>query len=244
MKRLRIYTRQQPPRSKAFTLIELLVVMSVIALLIGLLLPTLGAARRQARSLQCLSTIRSIAQAAAMYLDDHAGRFPPTDHGGIGSSTPQWDIQLASYLGSPGVMRAYRDTAPIHYLENQPAAVAYYRDKLRCPDREAVYTYDFSYGQNVWFSLSATETGGPVYWDRAWIPRPSDTVLYGEVGGQSNHIMAHFWKLGLSPPGDSLALRHNERFNAAYGDGHAASASVQDTFDTQAQLDQWNPAGR
>ncbi|MEM8784113.1 MAG: prepilin-type N-terminal cleavage/methylation domain-containing protein [Planctomycetota bacterium] len=227
-----------------FTLIELLVVVSIIALLVGLVLPALGAARRQARSLQCLTITRSIGQAVRMYLDDHEQRFAPTDHGGSGSSTPQWDVQLAGYLGFPGVLRAWRDTAPFHYLENNPTAVAYYREVLRCPEREdAERTYDFSYGQNAWFSLSAAETGGPVYWDEAWVPRPSQTVLHGEVDGQSNHIMAHFWKSGLARPGDGLALRHAGRFNAVFADGHAAVSSLSNTFEASQGLDRWDPGG-
>lgn len=64
--------RQRP----AFTLIELLVVIAIIALLVGILLPTLAGARLSARSLACGAALKQIGIATSLYLDDFRGALP------------------------------------------------------------------------------------------------------------------------------------------------------------------------
>lgn len=62
------------PRTRAFTLVELLVVISIIALLISILLPSLRSARDQAKSLKCLAHARGLGQAGLAFAQEHAGR--------------------------------------------------------------------------------------------------------------------------------------------------------------------------
>ena len=59
-------------RSPGFTLIELLVVVAIIATLIAILLPSLGAAREQARVSMCLSNMRQLATACSTYVQDNS----------------------------------------------------------------------------------------------------------------------------------------------------------------------------
>lgn len=100
--------------SKAFTIIELLVVVSIIALLIGILLPAIGKARDQAKLTQSKGNMRNLATAHATYsaewndrqitfVDDNLARY------GNGTNTSTYDsfhLQTGDY--HPPMILGYR----------------------------------------------------------------------------------------------------------------------------------------
>jgi general secretion pathway protein G len=229
----------QLPRTRrgqsAFTLVELLVVIGIISTLIGILLPALAGARRTARSANCLNKLRQIGIATVMYAQENRGLLPRSTHSALAYKVMPWGYALSRQLTKSS------------YTGPGPAWDALFNGFYRCPadEREGKW----SYGKNVWFELQPAEAGevegkpsGSVFPRLGSIPRPSVTVLFGELGSGSmaDHLMAHFWYLGGSPEVD--AKRHGKTSNYVFVDGHAESRIFETTFNKSTRIDLWNPA--
>src|SRR5580765_1564708 len=117
----------------AFTLIELLVVIAIIAILAALLLPALAKAKQKAQQANCVSNLKQISYAVAMYAADNYEYLPGPCWSGIfylyQDTTPKQDITVnpTKYYGS---LAAYITT----YLGlNAPSSLVQTAKVMMCP---------------------------------------------------------------------------------------------------------------
>jgi prepilin-type N-terminal cleavage/methylation domain-containing protein/prepilin-type processing-associated H-X9-DG protein len=117
------------PRRSAFTLVELLVVIGIIAILISILLPTLGRARATARAVQCMSTMREYGNAINMYLNDNKQAYPAPGYDS--ANTQMWTYQLyrGKYLGFTILQAQLSNPGATGGSVGRPVL-----DKLYCPE--------------------------------------------------------------------------------------------------------------
>lgn len=123
------------PKPGGFTLIELLVVVAIIAFLVAILLPALGAAREKVRQAACMSNLKQIYFIEAMYAQDYNGYI----------CTP-WDYALGNYWvsGEP-YWRRYKVSvlAKYGYLSGGLNPRGFWI--LKCPSDRSIE------GEPVWY---------------------------------------------------------------------------------------------
>ena len=91
-------------RDRGFTLIELLVVIAIIAILAAILFPVFAQARDKARAAACLSNMKQVALALAMYTSDNDETLPihnDTDTFMQPTVPPNWGRLLFPYTKNP-----------------------------------------------------------------------------------------------------------------------------------------------
>ena len=228
---------------RAFTLIELLVVVAVIALLIAILLPSLGRAREKARQTICVGNLRNMGIAMVMYYQNNNFRFPSiggnmeTDTDWIAWRANEWK-NLASPAPVPNV--ATRGIGP--YLLSSPTSVKI----LFCPsdDPNNTRVFAFSYLLNWMTSSENLPTGNGVpaglsFGNVNAIKSPAECIVFYEEDETSiNDDWAQLWSTNII---DRLAIRHDRanvktpdpagmlnyvpnsqgKGNVAFVDGHA-----------------------
>ena len=224
-----------------FTLIELLVVIAIIAILASMLLPALNQARDRAKSTQCVNQLSQIMKAHITYAMDSGDQFL------YRSADPQLDSYAGVLVGQRGTASylPYKMTSDnsfrysdLYYCPSIGANPKFGKDsqaEFRCYGMVA-YNADTNYINNTAgkqdrlgkFHYGTSATGQ--YYAVNRMKQPSGTPIHIDSAfgpGNATEYGRSSWTVNPSEFSSeaAAALRHNNRANAAYADGHVASGS-------------------
>jgi prepilin-type N-terminal cleavage/methylation domain-containing protein/prepilin-type processing-associated H-X9-DG protein len=189
---------------KAFTLIELLVVIAIIAILAAILFPVFAQAKEAAKKTQCLSNMKEVGTAMALYANDYDGGYPTWSYyfydlvGWVynhslpfpsavtypnGQATPssQWDYNLLPYVKDGSVPTQASITAGAATGGSLGHSLA--GGIWQCPDgtkgptfRSMGLSQGFFYDQQK----AANHTNPFVFPNESEVVAPSSAILAGD----------------------------------------------------------------
>ncbi len=225
-----------------FTLIELLVVIAIIAILAGMLLPSLGKAKEAGRRIACVNSMRQLALTVGMYADDNEGRLPVRQ---LASAPGAWPTALKDY---------YKDLRLLVCPSDGPNP--YTVTNAAWPFDAAPRSYMINGWNDYWQATMTNWTFGAMQGlslPEHAISLPSDTVMFGEKETTSQHFYMDFLEVtpNSTEGNDFVEVEHGRHAgtaktsggsNYAFADGSARYVRYWGTLSPQnlwAVTDAW-----
>jgi len=233
--------RLHKSRLGAFTLIELLTVIAIIGILAAILIPTVGKVRSMARTTKCLSNLRQIGTAAALFSNDNKGLLVPAGlnnaPGFFGDGS--WDRWLQPYLQQQKANQV-EETIIVcpsddRWKENVTTGLA--RTYSLCRNNPVG---DATYGGGGVSNVYATGYGGNGKKRVSFndVPDPSRTLYFTERPDGSN-FKGNYSGSIIDSPDQQLSTAatnrpnlHGGKFNYLMVDGSVKTLNPLDTFGT------------